>query len=308
VSHFLAPVFGDGFFTSSPVHIALILGALAALTAASAGIFTVLRGQAFAAESFGDISTMGSSASFLLSIAPLWGLLIVGVAGAAAMELIGVQRVRGRDLATGVVLGASLGLSALFIYLDTTKHSTTGASVTILFGSAFATPSSTIPLAFALAAVTLAIIIMLYRPLLLSSISPDLAAARGTPLRLVGGLYLIGLAVAVALAALTIGTILSTALLVGPAATALRLTRRPLRAILCAAGLGIAATWIGIVLAYDSFDWPPAGHGWPVSFFVTALILLFYVLSGLPRPGRGRPLNGSHAAVPAATDLTTSKA
>ena len=53
--------------------------------------------------------------------------------------------------------------------------------------------------------------------------------------------------------------------------------------MLCAAAVGIASMWIGIVLAYDSYRWPPAGRGWPVSFFVTAVILAFYVLSGLRR-------------------------
>ena len=292
MSHFLAPVFSDGFFTSSPVHNALIVGVVVAIVAGAVGTFTVLRGQSFAGHTFGDLSTVGSSAAFLAGVGPLWGLLIVGVAAAGVMEMIGIQRARGRDLATGIVLGAGLGLSALLIYLDTTKHSTTGVSVTILFGSVFATSSSTIPVVLLLGAAALAIVTLLYRPLLLSSISPDLAAARGTPLRLIGGLYLLSLAVAVALTALTIGTILSTALLIGPAATALRLTRRPLQAMICSALLGIAAMWIGIVLAYDSFTWPPAGHGWPVSFFVTALILLFYLLSGLGgqrRRSRQRP-------------------
>jgi zinc/manganese transport system permease protein len=286
VSHFLTPVFSDGFFDSASVRVALLVGAVVAIVAGAVGTFTVLRGQSFAGHAFGDMSTMGSSAAFLLGIGPLWGLLIVGVAAAAAMETIGIQRARGRDLATGIVLGAGLGLGALFIYLVTTTHSTTGVSVTILFGSVFATPSSTIPLVLALSAVTLAVIAMLYRPLLLSSISPELAAARGIPVRTIGVLYLLALAVAVALTALTIGTILSTAMLIGPAATALRLTRRPLQAIVCAALLGIAAMWIGIVLAYDSFLWPPTGNGWPVSFFVTTLILLFYLLSGLPRRRR----------------------
>ncbi len=47
-----------------------------------------------------------------------------------------------------------------------------------------------------------------------------------------------------------------------------------------AAGLGLAATWIGIVLAYDSYHWPPYEHGWPVSFFVVALVFGIYLLSG----------------------------
>jgi zinc/manganese transport system permease protein len=108
-----------------------------------------------------------------------------------------------------------------------------------------------------------------------------MAAARGIPVRLVGALYLLALALATALAAITIGTILSTALLIGPAAAALRLTRRPLRAMLTAIALGIGAIWVGILLAYDSYHWPPHEHGWPVSFFVVALVFLTYLASGL---------------------------
>jgi zinc/manganese transport system permease protein len=134
----------------------------------------------------------------------------------------------------------------------------------------------------ALPLTTLALVALLYRPLLLSSVSAEMASARGIRVRLVGAAYLLALAVAVSLAAITIGTILSTALLVGPAATALRLTRRPGVAIAVAGLLGVAAMWLGILLAYDSFDWPPVGTGWPVSFFVVILIFLGYLLSGLP--------------------------
>jgi zinc/manganese transport system permease protein len=116
--------------------------------------------------------------------------------------------------------------------------------------------------------------------LLLSSLSADLAAARGVPVRAVAIAYLVIMAVAVSLAAETIGAILATALLIGPPATALRLTKRPGGAMVVAGLVGVAAAWLGIVLAYDSYYWPPAGHGWPVSFFVVALVLVFYLLGG----------------------------
>jgi zinc/manganese transport system permease protein len=146
----------------------------------------------------------------------------------------------------------------------------------------FTVASSTIPLVALLAVVVLALIATLYRPLLLSSLSAEMAAARGIPVRALGAAYLIALAIAVALAAITIGTILSTALIVGPAATALRLTRGPGAAIALAGAIGIAAMWLGELLAYDSFYWPPHGTGWPVSFFVVSLIFISYLLSGLP--------------------------
>jgi zinc/manganese transport system permease protein len=122
--------------------------------------------------------------------------------------------------------------------------------------------------------------------LLLSSLNADMASSRGVPVRLVGVCYLAATSLAVALAAITIGAVLSTALLIGPAATALRLTTRPGRAMVTACLIGIGTTWLGIVLAYDSDSWPPAGRGWPVSFFVVVLIFGAYLLSGLNRTRR----------------------
>lgn len=280
-SALLGPVFAPGFFENEAVHVALAIGAAVAIVTGVVGVFTVMRGQSFAGEALGDIGTTGGSAAALVGVGPLAGFVAIDVLAAAAMELVGVQRVRGRDLATGIVLGAGIGLAALFLYLDTTQGADGGSTVTILFGSIFAISSATIPAVVILAALAVALIVALYRPLLLSTVSPEMAAARGIPVRLVGALYLLALALATALAAITIGTILSTALLIGPAAAALRLTRRPLRAMLAAITIGIAATWIGVVLAYDSYHWPPQGHGWPVSFFVVALVFVLYLLSGL---------------------------
>ena len=83
-------------------------------------MFTVIRGQSFAGEALGDIGATGGSSAYLAGIAPLWGFVGIAVAAAGAMELIGIQRARGRDLATGIVLGAGFGLAALFLYLGTT--------------------------------------------------------------------------------------------------------------------------------------------------------------------------------------------
>ncbi|HEY5316747.1 MAG TPA: metal ABC transporter permease, partial [Solirubrobacteraceae bacterium] len=252
----------------------------------------VLRGQSFAGEALGDIGTAGGSGAFLIGVGPLWGFVAISIVATAAMELIGIQRPRGRDLATGIVLGAALGLAALFLYLDATYRNTTGAAVTILFGSMFTIAGSTVPVIIVLGAIVLTIVATLYRPLLLSSASAELAAARGIPVRPVGALYLLALAITVALAAMSIGTILSTALLVGPAAAALRLTRRPATAMLAAASIGIGAIWLGVVLAYDSYDWPPMGHHWPVSFFVVTIVFVLYLLAGVPGLWRTRTRRG----------------
>jgi zinc/manganese transport system permease protein len=88
------------------------------------------------------------------------------------------------------------------------------------------------------------------------------------------------------MSSLAIGAILSTALLIGPAATGLRVATRPGTAILVAVLVGVTSTWVGILLAYDSFTWPPAGHGWPVSFFIVVLIFVSYLLASLRTPSR----------------------
>ncbi len=287
----LAAIIAPGFFSSSSVQLALVVGALVAIVAGTVGVFTVIRGQSFAGEALGDIGASGGSSAYLVGIAPLWGFVGISVAAAGVMELIGIQRARGRDLATGIVLGAGFGLAALFLYLGTTSGSTTGATVTILFGSIFALDTSILPLVAVFGAIAFATILVLYRPLLLVSVSPDLGAARRLPVRAIGSLYLLAMALAVALSAVTIGAILSTALLVGPAATSLNLTRRPGRAIVCAALLGIGAMWLGILLAYDSYDWPPLHHGWPVSFFVVTLVLAAYIASRI-LPARSAPRRG----------------
>ena len=272
-------VFAAGFFTSEPVHVALLIGGVAALVSGAVGAFAVLRGQSYAGHALADISVTGGSASYLLGISPLLGFAGTGVLAAGVMDMIGIRRPRGRDLATGIVRGAGLGLAALFLYFDTTHTNTSGVAVTVLFGSMFTLSPSVIPLVVICSLAALAIIAVLYRPLLLSSVSTDLAAARGIPVRLTGLACLIAIALAVSLSALTIGTILSTALLVGPAATALRITRRPGRATVLAAVLGVVVTWLGILLAYDSFTWPPGHDGWPVSFFVVALTFACYLLA-----------------------------
>jgi zinc/manganese transport system permease protein len=291
VTAILHAVFAPGFFASAPVHLALLTGGVAALVSGVVGTFAVLRGQSYAGHALADISVTGGSGSYLVGVSPLLGFAGVGVLAAGVMDMIGIRRPRGRDLATGIVRGAGLGLAALFLFWDTTHTSTTGVAVSVLFGSMFTLSPSVVPLVIACAAAAIAIVAVLQRPLLLSSASPDLAAARGIPVRAVGLACLVAIALAVSLAALTIGTILSTALLVGPAAAAMRLTRRPARAAVLAALIGVAVTWLGIVLAYDSFTWPPRHDGWPVSFFVVALTLAVYVLAQLAgrRPAGRRP-------------------
>ena len=271
-------IFGPGFFQSSPVQVALIVGTVVSVVSAVVGVFTVIRGQSFSGHALADLGAAGGSGAFLIGISQFWGFVVISGVAAGAIELLGLRRPRGRDL-------AGLGLAALFLYLDTTVSNTTGAPITILFGSIFAIDSSLVPVIVGLSVVSLAMVLLLYRMLLFSSLSGDMASARGVSVRAVGIGYLVALALAVALSAMTIGAVLSTALLVGPAACALRLTKRPGLALGLASLIGAFVVWTSIVLAYDSYYWPPGGRGWPVSFFVVALIFTVYLLTQIPFRG-----------------------
>jgi zinc/manganese transport system permease protein len=275
-------IFEPGFFSSPQVRVAITIGGLVAIVSAVTGVFTVMRGQSFGGHALGDVSAAGGSGALLIGLSPIAGFVGLGIVGAAVMDMIGVRRLRGRDLATGIVLGAAIGLSALFLYLTTTSGASTGATQHVLFGSIFTTTSATIPVVAILGAIALAGIATVYRPLLLSTVSPDIAAARGIPVRLVGLLYMLALAVSVGLSSLAIGAILSTALLIGPAAAALRLTRRLGRALGLACLIGVAASWLGVLLAYDSFYWGASHLALPVSFFIVAIVFVTYLATGIP--------------------------
>jgi zinc/manganese transport system permease protein len=288
-------VFEPGFFASSQVHVAASIGAVVAIVSAVTGVFTVMRGQSFAGHALGDVSAAGGSGALLIGLTPLAGFVGLGVAGAGVMDAIGVQRLRGRDLATGIVLGAAIGCSALFLYLGTTSGSATGATQQILFGSIFTTTPGTVTAVAILGALALASLAAIARPLLLATLSPDIAAARGAPVRLTGLLFMLALAVSVALSALAIGALLSTALLIGPPAAALRVTKTVPGALATACLTGVAATWLGILLAYDSYYWGPGHHSLPVSFFIVAIIFATYLAAGLPAARRraATPVTGT---------------
>lgn len=295
-------LFEPGLFANGSVRTALVLGALVAVVSAVVGVFTVLRGQSFAGHALTDVATAGGAAASLAVVAPLFGFVGAGVLGAGAMDAIGVQRVKDRDVATGVVLGAATGLSALFLYLITLSTSTTGTTQLILFGSVFSVEPSTVPDAVVLGLLVLVGLTLIRRPLLMSSISPELAAARGIRVRWVGVGFMVMLAVAVGLSAIVIGSILSTALLIGPPASSLKVAGRLSRAFVLASALGVIATWWGVVLAYDSYYWFASRRGLPVSFFVVMLVMVEFVVTNLYARWRYRRV-GTAVASPRPTKV-----
>ncbi|HTQ71340.1 MAG TPA: metal ABC transporter permease [Acidocella sp.] len=270
------------FLQSGPVQTALLLSGAAALLCGALGLFTVLRGQAFAGHALADVSSAGGAGGLLFGLSPLLGFLVFGLMGVGALEILQTRRTAARDEAAGILLGAGLGLTALLLHLCLAGHGASGAAQAVMFGAMFSAPPGEALWACLLAGLSLLVLAFIARPLLLASLDQELALVSGAPVRGLGILFLLLLALGVTLAAMTVGAILATALLIGPAATALRLVRGPVMAAAFSAALGLAACWGGIVLAYASYGWMP-GRTWPVSFFIVALLLGFYAAARLGR-------------------------
>jgi len=265
LTHALDP----GMVTQPFMQNALLTGTIVAILSGLVGFFVVLRGVSFAAHALGQVGFAGAAGAVLIGVDPLWGLVVFAVAGALGIGALGARE-HGRDGATALILVAALGLGALFLTLNNTYAT---AAFTLLFGSIVGISRSQVWETGALALPCLAALATLYRPLLFASVSPE---ARGAPVRVLGLLFLVVVGVAVAVAVPVVGTLLIFSLTVGPAAAALRLARRPPVAMVLAVGLAVAATWIGIALAYDT--------GWPVGFFISAIVGLEYFGARLTRP------------------------
>ena len=263
-----------GLWSNSAVHLGAAVGVVVAAVSAWVGLFTVLRAQSFAGHALADVAMAGGAGAGLLAWPALVGFVTGSLAGAGAMELIGVERLRQRDVATGVVLGAATGLSALFLYLVSLDSSSSGATQVILFGSLFSVSAHVLWLVLVACALLAVAVAAIGRPLLFSSVSPEAAGARGVRVARVSLSFTAVMAVTVGLSAIVLGAVLSTALLIGPPAAALRLGRGLRATGLAAAAFGTGAVLAGVVASYDSYYWWPSHRALPVSFCVVTVIVL----------------------------------
>jgi zinc/manganese transport system permease protein len=251
---------------------ALLAGTILSVVAGLIGYFVVLRHQAFAGESLSDVAFTGALGGAALGINPLASLLVITIAAALVMGGFG-ERLRGRDVAIGTVLAWVLGLGVLFLSLFTAHVSGTGtgfSGVTVLFGNLLgisADQARSIALVSGLVVLALALIA---RPLLFASLDPDVAAARGVPVRVLGLCFMVLLAVTVSEATLAVGALLVFALLLLPAAIAHQVTTRPYAALALAAGLAVALTWLGIAIGFYT--------GYPSSVCISLLAFASYVV------------------------------
>lgn len=251
---------------------AFLAGLIVSIVVGPIGYFMVLRREIFAGHALSHIGFAGATGAILFGLNPIWGLLTLTVTGGVVMGRLG-DRVRQRDVAIGIVLALSLGLGTLFLHFYT-SYARQGTA--LLFGNVLGiTPQALIILAV-LGALSLIALCVIARPLLAVSLDPDMAESKGVSPALLAMLFLTIVAVAVAEAVQVVGILLLLSLLIAPPAAAARLTCRIWFAVLLSIPLALMVTWGGITAAYLT--------DWPVSFWISALAALLYLISRLLPP------------------------
>jgi zinc/manganese transport system permease protein len=251
-------------------------GTIVALVAGVIGYFVVLRSSSFAAHALSHIGFAGATGAVVIGVSPVFGLLTFTMGSGAVIGALG-SRLRGRDMTIGIVLAWTLGLGVLFISLYTGYATEAYA---LLFGEILGISARDVLVTLVAGCVTVAALAVIYRPLLFGSVDEHLAAARGVPVTLLSILFMLVLAVAVSEAVQVVGVLLIFALIVTPAAIAVRFTSRPSRAVAVAAGLALLFTWAGLTVGY----YVPR----PVSFFITSFAFGTYVAVRLAQAALGR--------------------
>jgi zinc/manganese transport system permease protein len=232
-----------------------IVATIVAIVAGAVGFFTVLRGSAFVAHAIPNGSFAGAAGASLIGISTIIGLGVFSLAGALG---IGLLSRRGRhDVATALTLVFMLGLGALFLSFSIEYAP---EIYSLLFGEVLGISRNELAPTAALAVACLTAVALLYRPLMLSSIIPDVGEARGiSPFRM-ELCFLVVVALATTMTVPVVGTALIFSLMIGPPAAARSFTDRPHVAIGLSVAIALIVIWASIAVSYNT--------NWPVGFFV----------------------------------------
>ena len=232
---------------------------IAALVSGVVGYFLVMRAQTFAGHALSHIGFAGATGAGLVGLAPIWGMTGFTLAAAVVMGLLS-ERISNRDVAIGVVLAMALGFGLLFLHYHTAFAT---QATSLLFGNVLAVDRGMIATLAVLAVVTLVALAAIMRPLIFASLQPELAEAKGVSLRFVSTAFLAIVALAVAQCVQIVGVLLMFTLMVGPPATAQRLTTGLWSGLALAAAIAVGEAWLGLTLAFYT--------DWPVSFCIALL-------------------------------------
>ncbi|GAB2743656.1 metal ABC transporter permease [Amycolatopsis magusensis] len=259
-------------FVQSGLLAAAVLGVVAGLL----GPLIVMRRMSFAVHGTAELAFTGAAGALLLGVGVEYGALAGAVVAALLLGLLG-GRESERDSVIGAILSFGLGLGVLFLWIYPGRAAN---KMGILTGQIMSVDSVDATVLVAAAAVVLAVLAVIYRPLLFASVDRSVALARGVPVHTLSVVFAVLVGIATAIGVQIVGALLVVALMVTPAAAAARVTASPLRATVLAIVFAEVAALGGIVLSL--------APGAPASAFVTAISFLIYLVCRTISYVRGR--------------------
>jgi len=268
-------------------------GTIVAVIAATIGWFMVLRRQSFAGHTLAVVGFPGAAAATWLGVATGYGYFGFCVAGALVIAALPQHTTSTASAEQSAVIGTvqAFALACGYLFVSLYKGFLSGMT-NLLFGTIVGVTDTQVLVLLASAVPCLAVLIVIGRPLLFASVDPDLARARGVPVRAIGALFLVLLGVAAAGTSQVTGSLLVFALLVAPAATARKLTTRSSVGIALSIGFGLLATWTGETLAFFTV--------YPIGFWVTTVSFAGYLAASLWRVIADRARRSPRVIAPAA--------
>jgi zinc/manganese transport system permease protein len=244
-------------------------GTIVAILAGLVGWFMVLRRQSFAGHTLAVIGFPGAAAAVLLGVSATYGLLVFGVTAAVLIALVpgaGTRRYNEESAVTGTVQAFALALGFFLLVLS---GSYSGRVNGLLFGTFLGITEQQVMLLLGFAVCALLVLAVIGRPLFFASVDPEVAAARGVPVRALSIAFLVLLGICAAEVSQVTGVLLVFALLVVPAATAQQVTTRPALSLALTVALGLGIVWSALFVAYYT--------DYPLGFYVTSIAFAVFV-------------------------------
>ena len=239
-------------FAHEFVRSAWLAGTFIALACGTIGWFVVLRAQVFAGDALSHVAFVGAIAAAVAGVDERLGLFALTLALAGALGLLG-RRAQADDVTIGIAFAWILGVGVLLLAI--LASSPAGASgittANTLFGSVYSLSPGTAVLAAVIGLAVTAFVCVAARPLLLATLTPELAVLRGVPVRLLGVAFLGALALVTAEATQAVGALLLLGLIAAPAGAASELTARPWRGLALSGVIAVGAMWGGLALSYS---------------------------------------------------------
>jgi zinc/manganese transport system permease protein len=259
--------FSDYSALLSLVHNSIIAGVVLGVLGGLMSTFVMMRDLPFAVHGTSELSFAGAAGFLLAGGSVVAGAIAGSIAAALLIGALGT-RARDRNSIIGVLMPFGLGLGVLFLTLYKGRAAN---KFGLLFGQIAAVDAPKLTALIATSAVVLVALFAIWRPLTFASTDPELAEARGVPVRLLSPLFMLLLGLTVAMSVQVVGALLVLTVICTPAAAAMRVTASPVLVPLLSVAFAVTATVGGTLLELGSLNIP-------ISPYVTTISFLIYVV------------------------------